>query len=40
MYVKPNADVESVQARILDPPILMYGLQSLQPAFVSVSTLP
>ncbi|KAI1795193.1 argonaute-like protein [Ganoderma leucocontextum] len=31
MQVSPNADVQSLQARILDPPTLMYGNQSRQP---------
>nr|VWO95172.1 Uncharacterized protein [Ganoderma boninense] len=31
MHVSPNADVQSLQARILDPPTLMYGAQSRQP---------
>ncbi|TBU42174.1 argonaute-like protein [Dichomitus squalens] len=31
MEVSPNAEVESIQARILDPPTLMYGQGSRQP---------
>ncbi|PIL23265.1 Argonaute [Ganoderma sinense ZZ0214-1] len=31
MHVSPNADVVSLQARVLDPPTLMYGLESDQP---------
>ncbi|PIL23264.1 Argonaute [Ganoderma sinense ZZ0214-1] len=34
MHVKPNAEVESVQARVLDPPVLIYGIQSRQPTII------
>ena len=35
MEVSPNAEVQSLQARILDPPTLMYGQGSRQPTIVS-----
>ena len=38
MYISPNADVLSLKARILDPPTLMYGLQSHQPTIVGFSS--
>lgn len=34
MQVNRTADVVSLQARVLDPPTLMYGLRSRQPAIV------
>ncbi len=37
MYIKPNADVVSLQARVLDPSTLTYGQGGGQPIMVRLS---
>lgn len=38
MEVSPNAEVESIQARIIDPPTLMYGQESRLPTVVGLGS--